>query len=330
MRKCCPKESLENEALQPRPCLANKNMETDEHRRTIIHIDLDCFYAQVEMIKDPKLYHLPLGIQQKNIIVTSNYVARQRGVGKCVRLAEALKLCPDLVVVNGEDLHAYRKVSYDVTAYLKRYSDLVERLGLDENFVDVTGLVETRLGKTTATDTVGNVFHNDEPDLEADENCCQCGCDRRLRVGTQIASEIRDGLERNLKLTSCAGIAHNKLLAKLAGAVHKPNQQTVVFPRKTMELMLSLRTANKIPGIGTALTDSLEKVGVRTIGELQDCDFETLKLAVGEEKGRLLKGLSHGRDYSEVKASGRPSSIGIEDSCQSINAEVEIRKKFQG
>ena len=75
-----------------------------EHSRVIIHIDIDCFYAQVEMVADPSLVSKPLGIQQKNIVVTCNYVARASGVGKCMLVTEALKVCPALVLVNGEDL----------------------------------------------------------------------------------------------------------------------------------------------------------------------------------------------------------------------------------
>jgi DNA polymerase iota len=75
------------------------------HQRTIIHIDIDCFYAQVEMIKNPALRNCPLGIQQKNIIVTSNYVAREYGIQKCMLVNEGLQLCPQLVLVRGEDLY---------------------------------------------------------------------------------------------------------------------------------------------------------------------------------------------------------------------------------
>ena len=82
-----------------------------DHDRTIIHIDIDCFYAQVEMVKDPSLVTKPLGIQQKNIVVTCNYVARQRGITKCQYISDAIKVCPDLVLVNGEDLAHYRKVT---------------------------------------------------------------------------------------------------------------------------------------------------------------------------------------------------------------------------
>jgi DNA polymerase iota len=119
--------------------------EIDDHARTIVHIDIDCFYAQVEMKKNPDLRAVALGIQQKNIVVTSNYKAREFGVKKCMLISEAKKLCPDLVLANGEDLHDYRQVSYKVTNLLHKYSPLVERLGLDENYIDVTTLVNERV-----------------------------------------------------------------------------------------------------------------------------------------------------------------------------------------
>ena len=116
------------------------------HSRTIIHVDIDCFYAQVEMIRRPELRHVPLGIQQKHIVVTCNYVARERGVKKLVFVSDAKKKCPDLVLVNGEDLTVYREFSGKVHSLLARqFTPLVERLGMDENFLDVTELVSSRL-----------------------------------------------------------------------------------------------------------------------------------------------------------------------------------------
>ena len=86
----------------------------ENHKRTILHFDIDCFYAQVEMIKDPSLASKPLGIQQKNIVVTCNYIAREKGVGKCTWIPDAKKACPELVLVNGEDLADYRRWSQQI------------------------------------------------------------------------------------------------------------------------------------------------------------------------------------------------------------------------
>lgn len=209
-----------------------------DHSRTIVHIDMDCFYAQVEMIKNPSLVAVPLGIQQKNIVVTSNYLAREFGVKKCMPVEEAKKICRDLVLVNGEDLRDYRQISYRVTDHLQKFTPLVERLGLDENYVDVTEIVASRL--LGDVEAVGHVYGGEG-------ERCDCGCEMRLKLGTQIAQEIRNSIRNEFKLTSCAGIAHNKLLAKVVGATHKPNQQTVLFPNSALELLLSL-PLQKIPG----------------------------------------------------------------------------------
>lgn len=292
-----------------------------DHTKTIIHIDIDCFYAQVEMIKNPSLSNVPLGVQQKNIVVTSNYIAREQGVKKCVTISDALKACPNLCLVNGEDLHDYRQISYKITTYLQKFSPCVERLGLDENYIDVTNLVEERL-KYGVPKTAGHVFG-------ATDELCQCGCEERLKMGTVIAQEIREALRNEFNLTTCAGIAHNKLLAKLVGAKNKPNQQTVVFPNSALELMLSLSSVTKIPGIGRTTGEILQKYNIKTVEDLQNCDFIRLNSIFNTEKAKILKELSFGCDNSPVKTSGKPLSIGIEDACTPLSLEAEIKAKFQ-
>ena len=132
---------------------------TDEHTRTIIHIDIDCFYAQVEMNKNPDLRTRPLGIQQKNIIVTCNYVARERNVRKVMPITDALKICPDLVLVNGEDLYEYRKVSNHLSDLIaKNYSNLIEKMGFDECYIDVTKLVSKHINDGEFCEVTGEFF----------------------------------------------------------------------------------------------------------------------------------------------------------------------------
>lgn len=120
----------------------NLNM---KHVKTIIHLDVDCFYAQVEMLTNPEHANKPLGVRQKNIVVTSNYIARQYGIRKCMNVDEAMALCPNLVLVCGENLTPYRRMSAKISQLLHQYTPMVERLGLDENFVDVTQLVDEYL-----------------------------------------------------------------------------------------------------------------------------------------------------------------------------------------
>ncbi|XP_022351419.1 DNA polymerase iota isoform X5 [Enhydra lutris kenyoni] len=133
--------------------------------RVIAHVDLDCFYAQVEMISNPELKGKPLGVQQKYLVVTCNYEARKLGVKKLMNVRDAKEKCPQLVLVNGEDLTRYREMSYKVTELLEEFSPVVERLGFDENFVDLTEMVEKRLqqlqsDELSALTVSGHVYNN--------------------------------------------------------------------------------------------------------------------------------------------------------------------------
>ncbi|KAL3288361.1 hypothetical protein HHI36_002809 [Cryptolaemus montrouzieri] len=300
----------------------NPDYYKDEHYRTIIHVDLDCFYAQVEVMKNPELKNVPFGVQQKNIVVTSNYLAREFGIRKCMLLSDAKQMCPNLVLVNGEDLNDYRSMSYKVTSLLQKYSNSVERLGLDENFIDVANLVDEKLQDNTfQVHSVGNIFGNIE-------TLCQCGCEVRLKVASLIAEEMRKLIYEELGLTSCAGIAHNKLLAKIVCSKHKPNQQTVIFPNSALELMLSLNSVENIPGIGKATSEALRTINIRTIQDLQNIAISELNKLFDSEKAKFLQNLSYGIDKSLVKRSGKPLSIGLEDSCKLISAEKEVKEKL--
>ncbi|XP_030756818.1 DNA polymerase iota [Sitophilus oryzae] len=293
----------------------------DDHSKTIIHIDVDCFYAQVEMNKNPELKTKPLGIQQKNIVVTSNYVAREYGITKCMLIPEAKKKCPHLELVNGEDLHDYRETSYNITSILQKYSNLVERLGLDENFVDVSRLVDEKIKLSNNITPVGHVFGNTEV-------LCDCGCTERLMVGSKIAQDIRDQIYKDLNLTTCAGIAHNKILAKIVCSKNKPNNQTTVFPNSASELMLSLSLVKNIPSIGQVTADQLSRLNINTVKELQEASVNDLEKMFGYEKSKNMIEISYGRDVSAVKKSGKPQSIGLEDSCKAITVENEIEVKL--
>ena len=150
----------------------------ESHHRTIIHIDIDCFYAQVEEIRNPLLRTKPLGIQQKNIIVTCNYIARQFGIHKLMMLSEAKKLCPQLTLVNGEDLTNYRKMSASIFDILLMFTPFVEKLGMDENWLDVSEVVNKKLaelGDDCIPIPEGYIYPED-----ASLGSCSCGCEKRL------------------------------------------------------------------------------------------------------------------------------------------------------
>ncbi len=293
------------------------------HHRTIVHIDVDCFYAQVEMIRNPMLRDKPLGIQQKYIIVTCNYVARKYGVTKLMAIREAKEKCPSLVIVNGEDLTHYREMSYEITSVLQRYNKSVERLGFDENFIDVTELVKMPQwqGKDISDMKDSHVFSSSIED-------CVCGCASRIKTGAYIAFEMRRVLHEELGITSCAGVAHNKLLAKLVGETYKPNQQTYLFPCHIEEIMASLSKVRKIPGIGHATCKRLAEVGIETIPQLQNAPTDVLEDIFGAKLSKSMKELCFGIDNSPVVSSGPPQSISDEDSFAAAKCSSMRDVKF--
>lgn len=303
----------------------------EQHNSVIIHIDIDCFYAQVEEIRNPALREQPVGVTQKYLLVTCNYLARSRGVKKMIPVAEAMQLCPELVLVNGEDLTPYRQMSNEIHNVMHRYTTLVEKLGFDENFLDVTSLVDEKITEAynehQPTDTTLIDCHI-YPEYEA-LSSCGCGCEKRLIIGANIAREIRQKLYEELGIRSCAGIAHNKLLAKIVGSRNRPNKQTVLVPTCANDMMIGLESIRKIPGIGAKAEQLLSEAGVRTVRELQEVDFSVLVNIFGEGTTTKYKDWSRGIDKSTIVPTGKPKVIGLEDSCRTISVRTDVEDKLR-
>ncbi|XP_032738351.1 DNA polymerase iota isoform X3 [Lontra canadensis] len=244
--------------------------------RVIVHVDLDCFYAQVEMISNPELKGKPLGVQQKYLVVTCNYEARKLGVKKLMNVRDAKEKCPQLVLVNGEDLTRYREMSYKVTGI---------------NLHDIMHI--------------------------------------RLLVGSQIAAEMREAMCNQLGLTGCAGVASNKLLAKLVSGVFKPNQQTVLLPQSSQVLIQSLSHVKEMPGIGYKTAKRLEALGISSVHDLQTFSPKILQKELGISVAQRIQKLSFGEDTSPVMPSGPPQSFSEEDSFKKCSSEVEAKNKIE-
>lgn len=164
--------------------------------KKFIHIDMDCFYAAVEMRDNPKLASVPLAIggnSRRGVLSTANYIAREYGVRSAMSNYHAKQLCPDLVIVPGR-MAVYKQVSTQIRAIFNRYTDLVEPLSLDEAYLDVT---HSTAFKGSAT---------------------------------LIAEQIRTDIFNTTGLTASAGIAPIKFIAKIASDENKPNGQFVVLP----------------------------------------------------------------------------------------------------
>ncbi|CAD6442419.1 9634a307-eff2-492c-88f0-29647a4367b5 [Sclerotinia trifoliorum] len=231
--------------------------------RIIIHFDYDCFYASVFENENPALKSLPLAVQQKQIIVTCNYEARRRGLSKLQLISEAKKICPDVVIVLGEELGRFRDASKMLYKHLEKFSwsGKVERLGFDEVFMDVTDIVDYNqklLNPNDLTHSFLQLDHNDptagftfdatrvaghgyldlQPGGEVSSqylsNSAALNSDTdlltRLLLGSHLAQYLRLSLEEEKGYTSTVGISTNKLLSKLVGNLHKPKGQTTLLP----------------------------------------------------------------------------------------------------
>ncbi|XP_035794937.1 DNA polymerase iota-like [Anopheles albimanus] len=318
------------------------------HPRVIIHIDMDYFYAQVEEVLNPSLKDRPFAVKQRFCVVTSNYLARDLGIRKLQPVKEALAICPELVLVNGEDLTKYKAMSQRINEIMHRFTPHVEKLGLDENYLDVTELTAERLEQldgessnsnaTVQTERVVGLIHPPPEDRQRSEcsdrelfrSCCLCGCDRRLILATHIAQEIRECIFRELGLRCCAGIAHNKLLAKLVGSMNKPNKQTVLLPTASSSFVASLGSVRSLTGVGEKTAQTLaECCDVTTVTDLQQIELERLARHIGHEQAVRLKHIALGRDDTPVRQTGKPKSVGLEDSCPAISVRADAEEKFR-
>ena len=245
--------------------------------RKIIHCDCDCFYAAVEMRDDPSLVNLPIAIggksDRRGVIATCNYKARQFGVRSAMPTGQALKLCPDLVVIPGT-MAKYREAAQQIRQIFYRYTDKVEPLSLDEAYLDVT-------------------------------DCTEC-----QGSATLIAEEIRRVIAAEVGVTASAGIAPNKFLAKVASDLNKPDGQFVITPANVDSFVEKLEV-KRIYGVGKVTNEKLRRLGIVTCGDLQQRSLVELVDKFGVF-GKRLHDLSFGRDEREVNANSRRKSLSVE------------------
>ncbi|KAL1839758.1 hypothetical protein VTJ49DRAFT_1181 [Mycothermus thermophilus] len=250
------------------------------HDRVILHIDLDCFYAQCVENRQPSLRSLPLGIKQKGILATCNYVARRHGVKKLMPIAEARRICPDLVLADGEDLSPFRDVSKRLYSLVRSHSwnGKVERLGLDEIFVDASDIISYNAELLNPNALAQSWFCLSRPDPEVgfefdatsfagcvhgvEDEACQVAdptLRMRLLLGSHLARYLRMKIEEEGYTSSC-GIATNKLLAKLAGDKNKPQNQTTLLTPSPEDVLVFMdpHPLRKVPGIGSKIARLLQ------------------------------------------------------------------------
>ena len=229
------------------------------------------------MRDDPSLRDLPIAIggksDRRGVVATCNYKAREYGVRSAMPTGQALRLCPDLVVVPGT-MSKYRTAAQHIREIFYRYTDKVEPLSLDEAYLDVT-----------------------------DCNECQGSA-------TLIAQEIRQVIAREVGVTASAGVAPNKFLAKVASDLNKPDGQYVITPSEVDAFVVRL-DVKRLFGVGKVISDRLRRLGIATCGDLRQRSVVELVEYFGVF-GRRLHDLSFGRDDREVKSDSRRKSLSVE------------------
>lgn len=321
-------------------------------RRVVLHFDYDCFYAQVVQNLHPDLAGRCVGVTQKSILATCNYAARRRGVRKLMRIADARRVCPDLVLVDGEDLSPFRDASKRLFCLVRNIigqsippapapatatTTPVERLGLDELFLDVTDLVAANLGRLETLSRRSEAFF----ELPSDDDVPGFAFDGRSFSGCVVGNELPDDdgqlaflvashlaayLRSRLAdagYTSSAGIAANKVLAKLAGKQNKPaNQTTLLSSDDVVASFMDPLPLRSVPWIGSRTTSLLEDyiqpqqlpLTVGLVRQHPGMSPRLLETLLGTDAAARIWALLHGIDDTPVRpASDLPAQISIED-----------------
>jgi DNA polymerase-4 len=246
--------------------------------RKIIHCDCDCFYASVEMRDDPSLRGRPLAVggrqDQRGVVATCNYEARRYGIHSAMATAQAIKLCPDLLVIP-PNMEKYRIASRQIMDIYRDYTELVEPLSLDEAYLDVT---ESPHCKGSAT---------------------------------LIAQEIRRRIFDTVGITASAGVAPNKFVAKIASDWHKPDGLFLVRPEEVDAFVAAL-PVKKLWGVGKVTAAKLNRLGAETCADLRSWSMAELQRHFGSFGARLYD-LCRGIDERDVNPVRERKSISTEE-----------------
>jgi DNA polymerase-4 len=246
--------------------------------RKIIHCDCDCFYASVEMRDDPSLRGRPLAVggrqDQRGVVATCNYEARAFGIHSAMPTAQAIKLCPELLVI-APAMDKYRVASRQIMDIYRDYTELVEPLSLDEAYLDVSA----------ATRCKGSA--------------------------TLIAQEIRRRIFETVGITASAGVAPSKFVAKIASDWNKPDGLFLVRPDEVDAFVAAL-PVKKLFGVGKVTAAKLNKLGAQTCADLRGWTMQELQHHFGSFGARLYD-LCRGIDNREVSPSRERKSISTEE-----------------
>ncbi len=258
----------------------------------ILHVDMDAFYASVEMLKEPALSGRPVvvgGQGGRGVVTSASYEARAFGVHSAMPMVRARRLCPH-AAFRSNDFASYVEASRKIKGIFTAYSPLVEPLSLDEAFIDVGGSV------------------------------------RLFGSPVEIAGSIRRDVE-GLGLSCSVGVAPNKFLAKLASARAKPNGLLVV-PADAVLSFLHPLPVSALWGVGAKTGEELARLGLKTVGDLAAIPRRTLERAVGDAVGAHLHALANGHDDRAVTPDEPSKSVGSEETfTRDLDSQEEILRE---
>jgi len=243
----------------------------------IIHIDMDAFFAQIEQRDTPEYKNKPLivgGPLNRGVISSASYEARKYGLHSGMPLTRAKRLCPKGIFVP-VDMEKYLKESMRIRKIFFQFTPLVEAIGCDEAFLDITG------------------------------------CEKLFGDELEIAKKIKGRIYEQTNLTSSAGIGPNKFLAKLASSIGKPNGLIVLENTREVIKKVKLLPVSYIWGVGRVTCEELKSMGIITIGDLAGAPLEIIENKFGEP-GRIIHKMANGFDDRKVTPNQEPKSIGRE------------------
>jgi DNA polymerase-4 len=246
--------------------------------RKIIHVDMDAFYASVEILDHPDFAKLPLVVggdpTGRGVVCAASYRAREFGIRSAMPCSRAKSLCPGALFVRPR-FDRYREISAMIHGIFHRYTDLIEPLSLDEAWLDVT------------------------------EN------KKDIPSGTIIGKQIQKAIALETGLSCSVGVSYNKFLAKMASEENKPAGLFVIPPHDAREF-LKKKKVKEFPGVGPVTAAKLERTGVQTGNELQNLNLDTLVSQFGQF-GIYLYRIVRGRDDRLVHADSERKQISVED-----------------
>ena len=266
--------------------------------RKILHVDMDAFYASIEMRDHPEWANQPLVIARhphetggRGIVATCNYKAREYGIHSAMPALQAYQLCPHAIFVKG-NMAYYRQVSQEIHQIFKRYTDLIEPLSLDEAYLDVT---QNKVKEPSAL---------------------------------KLAQQIQTAIKQETQLTASVGVSYNKFIAKIASDFHKPNGITLVTPQESQAFLLQLPLKD-FHGVGKKTLAQFEAMGVRNGQDLYQLSYEDLVTHFGK-MGHSLYYKVRGVYSSPVKPYRDRKSIGVERTFYSfLTQEEEVFNQLQ-